>query len=79
MADSGKIKSSRGKQWLLSSSKLIQNFADIDFIMIYDIVQNFLIAHTLAAGRIRFDWLLKQISHREYFLDAIGKLKIAVW
>ena len=46
--------------------------------MIYDIVQNFLIALTLAAGRIRFDGLLKQISHREYFLDAIGKCNKSV-
>ena len=44
-----------------------------------DIVQNFFIARTLTAGRIRFDGLFKQIAHREYFLDAIGKLRIAVW
>ena len=44
-----------------------------------DIVQNFFIARTLTAGTIRFDGLFKQIAHREYFLDAIGKLRIAVW
>ena len=25
------------------------------------------------------DGLFKQIAHREYFLDGIGKLRIAVW
>ena len=44
-----------------------------------DIVQNFFIARTLTAGTIRFDGLFKRIAHREYFLDAIGKLRIAVW
>ena len=44
-----------------------------------DIVQNFFIARTLIAGTIRFDGLFKQIAHREYFLDAIGKLRIAIW
>ena len=44
-----------------------------------DIVQNFFIARTLTAGTIRFDGLFKQIAHREYFLDAIGKLRIAIW
>jgi len=36
-------------------------------------------ARTLTAGTIRHDGLFKQIAHREYFLDAIGKLRIAVW
>ena len=44
-----------------------------------DIVQNFFIARTLTAGSHRFDGLFKQTAHREYFLDAIGKLRIAVW
>ena len=44
-----------------------------------DIVQNFFIARTLTAGTIRFDGLFKRIAHREYFLDAIGKLRIAIW
>ena len=44
-----------------------------------DIVQNFFIARTLTAGSNRFDGLFKQIAHREYFLDAIGKLRIAIW
>ena len=44
-----------------------------------DIVQNFFIARTLTAGSNRFDGLFKQIAHREYFLDTIGKLRIAVW
>ena len=44
-----------------------------------DVVANFFIARTLTAGTVRFDPLFKQIAHREYFLDAIGKLRIAVW
>ena len=44
-----------------------------------DIVLNFFIARTLTAGTIRFDPLFRQMAHREYFLDAIGKLRIAVW
>ena len=44
-----------------------------------DIILNFFIARTLTAGTIRMDGLFKQISHREYFLDGIGKLRIAVW
>ena len=44
-----------------------------------DIIQNFFIGRTLTAGTIRHDGLFKQIAHREYFLDAIGKLRIAVW
>ena len=44
-----------------------------------DIIQNFFIGRTLTAGKIRHDGLFKQIAHREYFLDAIGKLRIAVW
>ena len=44
-----------------------------------DIIQNFFIGRTLTAGTIRHDGLFKQIAHREYFLDAIGKLRRAVW
>ena len=44
-----------------------------------DIIQNFFIGRTLTAGTIRHDGLFKQIAHREFFLDAIGKLRIAVW
>ena len=44
-----------------------------------DIVINFFIARTLTAGAVRMDGLFKQIGHQEYFLDGIGKLRIAVW
>ena len=44
-----------------------------------DIILNFFIARTLTAGTVRMDGLFKQIAHREYFLDGIGKLRIAVW
>ena len=44
-----------------------------------DIILNFFIARTLTAGTIRMDGLFKQIAHREYFLDGIGKLRIAIW
>ena len=44
-----------------------------------DLIQNFFIGRTLTAGTIRHDGLFKQIAHREYFLDSIGKLRIAVW
>ena len=44
-----------------------------------DIILNFFIARTLTAGTIRMDGLFKQIAHREFFLDSIGKLRIAVW
>merc|ERR1712131_44693 len=43
-----------------------------------DIVINFFIARTLTAGTVRMDGLFKQIGHQEYFLDGIGKLRIAV-
>ena len=44
-----------------------------------DIILNFFIARTLTAGTVRMDGLFKQIAHREFFLDGIGKLRIAVW
>ena len=44
---------------------------------IADIVQNFFLARTLTAGTIRMDPQFKQRAHREWFLDAIGKLRIA--
>ena len=44
-----------------------------------DLVLNFYIARTLTAGAIRFDPLFTRIAHQEYFLDATGKLRIAVW
>ena len=44
---------------------------------ITDIVQNFFLARTLTAGTIRMDPQFKQRGHREWFLDAIGKLRIA--
>ena len=31
------------------------------------------------AGHASHDGLFKQVSHREYFLDSIGKLRIAIW
>ena len=44
-----------------------------------DLVANFFIARTITAGAIRFDPLFTQMAHREYFLDATGQLRIAVW
>ena len=44
-----------------------------------DVIDNFFIARTLTAGSIRFDPLFTRIAHREYFLDAAGQLRIAVW
>ena len=44
-----------------------------------DIVLNFFIARTLTAGTVRMDGLFKQIAHREFFLDGIGKLRIGLW
>ena len=44
-----------------------------------DIIASFFIARTMTAGTIRFDPLFTQIAHREYFVDDIGQLRIAVW
>ena len=44
-----------------------------------DVISNFFIARTLTAGSIRFDPLFTQIAHREYFVDGLGQLRIAVW
>ena len=46
---------------------------------VVDVISNFFIGRTLTAGSIRFDPLFTQIAHREYFLDATGQLRIAVW
>ena len=44
-----------------------------------DVIANFFLARTMTAGTIRFDPLFTQIAHREYFLDAVGQLRIAAW
>ena len=42
-----------------------------------DVVQNFFIARTQTAGSVRMDPQFDQKAHREWFIDAIGKLRIA--
>ena len=44
-----------------------------------DVVANFFIARTMTTGTIRFDPLFTRIAHQEYFLDALGQLRIAIW
>ena len=43
-----------------------------------DIISNFFIGRTSTAGTVRMDPTFKQIAHREWFLDAIGKLRIGM-
>lgn len=43
-----------------------------------DIISNFFIARTITAGTVRMDPMFNQIAHREFFLDAIGKLRIGM-
>jgi len=44
---------------------------------VVDVVQNFFIARTQTAGSIRMDPQFARKGHREWFIDAIGKLRIA--
>ena len=60
-------------------SPLIRALPGYEKCQASDIILNFFIARTLTAGTVRMDGLFKQIAHREYFLDGIGKLRIAVW
>ena len=63
----------------LSKKPFIRSLPGYEKCQASDIILNFFIARTLTAGTIRMDGLFKQIAHREYFLDGIGKLRIAVW
>ncbi|CAG5089286.1 Oidioi.mRNA.OKI2018_I69.PAR.g12158.t2.cds [Oikopleura dioica] len=45
--------------------------------IVNDIVKNFFIGRTSTAGSIRMDPNFSQRGHREFFLDSIGKLRIA--
>ena len=65
--------------YFLSKSPLIRALPGYEKCQASDIILNFFIARTLTAGTIRMDGLFKQIAHREYFIDGIGKLRIAVW
>ena len=42
-----------------------------------DVIQNFYMARTLSLRAVGFDGLFKRISHKEFFLDGLGRLKIA--
>ena len=44
--------------------------------VIADVIQNFYMARTLAVRAVGFDGLFRRISHKEFFLDAVGTLKI---
>ena len=46
---------------------------------VVDLIANFYIARTSSAGQIRFDVQFTEIAHKEWFLDSIGRLRIAVW
>ena len=46
---------------------------------VVDLIANFFIARTLTAGSLRFDGQFREIGHKEWFLDAIGRLRVAVW
>jgi len=42
-----------------------------------DVIQNFYMARTLSIRAIGFDGIFQRISHKEFFLDALGRVKIA--
>jgi len=42
-----------------------------------DVIQNFYMARTLSLRAVAFDGLFKRVSHKEFFLDGLGRLKIA--
>ena len=44
-----------------------------------DIVANFYLARTAKAGSVRMDPMFDQKGHREWFIDSIGKLRIAMY
>ena len=48
-----------------------------DNCVVNDIVKNFFIGRTSSAGAIRMDPNFSQRGHREFFIDSIGKLRIA--
>ena len=48
-----------------------------DHCVVNDIVKNFFIGRTSTAGTIRMDPNFSQQGHREFFIDSIGKLRIA--
>ena len=41
-----------------------------------DVIQNFYMARSLKLRSVGFDGIFKRISHKEFFLDSLGKLKI---
>jgi len=44
---------------------------------VVDVTANFYLARTATAGAIRMDPQFEQKAHREFFIDALGKLRIA--
>ena len=44
-----------------------------------DLVKNFFIARTATAGKVRMDPHFITTGHKEFFIDSIGKLRIAEW
>ena len=45
--------------------------------IVADIVENFFLARTISAGSIRMDPQFRQKAHREWFMDGIGKMRVA--
>ncbi|CBY08652.1 unnamed protein product [Oikopleura dioica] len=48
-----------------------------DGCMAMDLVRNFFIARTATAGKVRMDPHFITTGHKEFFIDSIGKLRIA--
>jgi hypothetical protein len=45
--------------------------------MTMDLVKNFFVARTATAGKVRMDPHFITTGHKEFFIDSIGKLRIA--
>ncbi|CAG5096369.1 Oidioi.mRNA.OKI2018_I69.XSR.g14585.t1.cds [Oikopleura dioica] len=44
---------------------------------VVDVIENFFLARTNTVGKIRFDPEFENKGHREFFIDAIGELRVA--